>query len=434
MSDAADLRRLSDALVSRRCGIVTSLSPQPRGPEEPCPPYIWNATLSHFGFQQYPLAMRLVGGKGRTEEEAKLSALGEAIERYAAFQWDYERIRIGQASASVITPAECVLYSQQQYATGLPYQRWHQEIEIAWITGTELPSGEPVALPASLVYLASPPQLNDSFTAASSNGLATGKNLTNAILGGTYEVIERDAFMLTWLNRLPATLIRTPESGCNAAHIIRHYNKFGVTVRLLLLHTDQAPYVVMAIAEDPSDNGIFRLVGLGCDIDPVVAVDKSVFELCQLRSGMRTRMQNKSYKSRLGNIEAVRTLDDHALFHTMPEHAAAFEFLTQSGAECDLHTLPKPDCETPEATLGHIVNTAVKTGARVAYADITPSDIRPLGPRVVRVIITGMQPIDFGFAQGRLGGARLYKAPVDWGYRTEPLTESELNQCPHPLA
>jgi ribosomal protein S12 methylthiotransferase accessory factor len=118
----------------------------------------------------------------------------------------------------------------------------------------------------------------------------------------------------------------------------------------------------------------------------------------------------------------------------MPEHAAEFDFLTRSGAACDLHTLPKPDCDTPEATLGHIVEVALKTGARVAYADITPSDISPLGPRVVRVIITGMQPIDFGFAQGRLGGTRLYAAPVEWGYHTQPLTESELNQCPHPLA
>jgi ribosomal protein S12 methylthiotransferase accessory factor len=145
-------------------------------------------------------------------------------------------------------------------------------------------------------------------------------------------------------------------------------------------------------------------------------------------------MQNKSYKSRLRSYESVRTLDDHALFHTMPEHAAEFDFLTKSGAECDLHTLPKSDCEAPEAALEHIVEVAVKNGARVAYADITPSDISPLGPRVVRVFITGMQPIDFGFAQGRLGGRRLYTAPVDWGYRTQPLIEPELNQCPHPLA
>ena len=84
--------------------------------------------------------------------------------------------------------------------------------------------------------------------------------------------------------------------------------------------------------------------------------------------------------------------------------------------------------------LERMVDGATKVGGRVAYVDITPPDIAPLGPRVVRVIVTGMQPIDFGYAQGRLGGTRLYNAPVEWGFHTQPLTELELNQCPHPLA
>lgn len=435
MSDQADVVRLREALVSKRCGLITDLAPQGRGPEEPCPPYLWNATLSHYNFYDTSPGKRLTGGKGRTETQAKLAAMGEAIERYSAIQWEHQRIRIGLASDAAITPNDCVLYSSDQYASGMGYQPWSQDVQTSWITGVELPTGAAVDLPATLVYLlASPPRSEDRFTSVTSNGLAAGKDLTHAILGGAYEVIERDAFMITWLNRLPATTIRTPQRGCQAARIIRHYTRFGVDVRLLLLAADKGVSVVMAIAENPDDIGAFRHIGLGCDVDPAAAVDKAVFELCQSRPGIPSRIFNDNYRTRLQNYEGVKTLDDHMLFHLDGAHADEFDFLEETDAVCDLDDLPRPDCSTAQDELNLVVATATRTGARVAYAEITAPDIAPLGPRVVRVIIAGHQPIDFGFGSGRLGGRRLYETPVTWGLRDRPLLEAELNKCPHPLA
>ena len=225
-----------------------------------------------------------------------------------------------------------------------------------------------------------------------------------------------------------------PETGCNAIATVRHYNKFGVSVRLFWLHSDQAPYVIMAIAEDPSEGGIFRVIGLGADLDPVVAVDKAVSELCQLRAGMPIRMQMGDYQTRLQSYDAVRSLDDHPLFHAIPANSHEFDFLDDGASPVDLHDLPRPAQTDVQATMAQVVQKATDTGGRVGYADITPPDIAALGPRVVRVIISGFQPITFGYGQGRLGGPRLYQAPVDWGLRDTPLDETGLNPCPHPLA
>lgn len=437
MTDQQDAQRLADAMVSRRAGIVTNLSPQMRGPDVPCPPHLWNATLTHYDFQNSPLGMRLTGGKGLTEAQAKLSALGEALERYSAFHWDPSRIRVGQASDTAITPTDCVLYSDQQYAAGVPYRPWSRADQTSWISGIELPTGAPVEMPASLVYLLGAlPRVEDRATAVTSNGLAAGRDLPHAILGGAYEVIERDAFMITWLNRLPAVTISTPQSGCHAAGIIRHYDRFGVKIRLLSLPTDHIATVIMAIAEDPSSDSAFRLIGLGCDVDPPTAVDKAVFELCQLRTGTAARTQGNDYMTRLCNYDAVRDINDHVLFHLMATNAHEFDFLTQSGATCALGDLSCPDLKDDETqtALDYVIAGAVRTGARIAYAEITTPDIAALGPRVVRVIMTDHQPIHFGHGEGRLGGARLYSAPVSWGVRDAPLHEAELNQCPHPLA
>lgn len=434
-NDEADAIRLAEALVSKRCGLITELIPQGRGPEEPCPPHLWNATLTHYNLWDTSLAMRLTGGKGLTEAQAKLSAMGEAVERYSAFHWDPERIRVGLASDTAITPDDCVLYSAEQYARDKRYHPWDPAFETSWIEGVELPSGAPVEMPASLVYLLGPPpRREDRFTAITSNGLAAGRDITHAILGGAYEVIERDAVMLTWLNKLPATTINTPQRGCHAARIIRHYKRFGVTVRLLSLATDGDVTVVMAIAENPDDDGAFRHIGLGCNVDPVAATDQAVFELCQMRPGIRARTRAGEYRDRLQRYEGVKTLDDHVLFHFLAEHAHEFDFLTEGGATCDLADLPRPRRQKPQDELTAVVQSVTDTGARFAFTDITAPDIAALGPRVVRVIITGYQPISFGHGEGRFGGERLYNAPVTWGLRDEPLGESDLNQCPHPLA
>ena len=68
-------------------------------------------------------------------------------------------------------------------------------------------------IPASLVYLAIPPTAReDAFTPATSNGLAAGPTLDYAILHGLYECIERDAFLITWMARLPHPRFSSPST------------------------------------------------------------------------------------------------------------------------------------------------------------------------------------------------------------------------------
>lgn len=435
MSMALQAAAMEAALVSRRCGLVSNMAPQSRGPEEPATPHLWTATLAHFDFRAAPRRERLNAGKGRSEAEARLAALGEAVERYSAYHWDARRVRVGRAAPDCITPAECVLYAEDQY-DALPYARWTPETETSWIDGVDLATGRRVEAPAALVYLVGPaPRPEDRFAAVTSNGLSAGLDLESAILGGLHEAIERDALMIAWLNRLPATLIETPERGCVAADVIRHYRWFGVTVRLFLLPTDQAARVVLAVADNPPGEGPARVVGMGCDADPARAVDKAVFELCQARPSEAARFRESDPSGRLRRYEDVRELDDHPGFHAIAAHGAEFDFLSEGGRRVALDDLPAPAhaAATGDA-LRAVVARLVETGARAAYVEITAPDVAAAGWRVVRAIATGLQPIHFGHGEARLGGRRLFEAPAAWGLRASPSRPDALNRCPHPLA
>ncbi|HEV7877088.1 YcaO-like family protein [Bradyrhizobium sp.] len=425
-----------DLLVSSRTGLVTELLPQHRGPEEPVPPYLCTAMLAHFDFRAAPRQERLNAGKGRTEDEAKLSALGEAVERYAAYHLDPARLSTGPAPSGAITPADCVLYSQAQYAQeGFAFRPWTEDAEISWIGGTDLNSGEAVPLPAALVHLVYPmPRAEDHFTAVTSNGLAAGPTLARAILGGLYETIERDALMITWMNRLPAIELDAMACRCHAATIVRHYRRFGVAVRLLKIATDQLPHVIMAVAEDSDPARPARLIGMGCDLNPVVACDKAAFEMCQARPSEAVRYREKPPAGRLKTYEDVKDLDDHPGFHAMPENFYEFDFLKSGAKSVSLGDLTGFATGDGDADLAAVAARLKETGARAAYADITMPDVAEAGYRVVRAIATGLQPIHFGWGQARLGGRRLFEAPMRWGFAGAPSTPETLNYCPHPLA
>ena len=335
-----------------------------------------------------------------------------------------------------MSPTECVLYSERQYASAdWPYHRWNPEEEVTWLPAVELPANCPVAVPASLAYLVYPVGRNsDSFAPATSNGLAAGPSLDAAILSGLSELIERDALLTTWMNRLPAIEIELAELNGPAAHVWRHYARFGVELRAFLIRTDLPSSVVMAVALDSAPERPATLIGMGCHLDPAVALEKAVFELCQARPSESKRYQDKPPGARLKAYEDVRSLEDHPAFLSQPERRGEFEFLWSRVERTRLQDLPNRSGGDTKGDLEYLARGLSERGHRVVYADLTTADVAPSGIRVVRALATGLQPIHFGFGQERLGGRRLFELPHGLGLAAGPRTEADINPCPHPLA
>lgn len=432
------IQRLMD-LVSPRVGILRSLSKIVRGVEEPTPPIIYQATLSHFDYRQAPPEERAAAGKGLTENDAIRAAIGEAVEHYCAAHLNDKIIRVAnwaELDGKGISPPECVLYSETQYARkNCPYHRWNPEDKVTWAPMRELPGEQEVFAPAGLVYLTSlPTQPEDMFTLSTSNGLAAGPNLEFAILNGLYELVERDGFLITWMNKLPAPQVDFSGIGGLAASISAHYEKFGTEIRVYNVSTDLPIYVMMAVALDKTGQGPASLVGLGCHLDPRVAVLKSLFEICQVHPGEVHRFKDKPPGERLKSYEDVHTLNDHSAFLMVPERIGEYAFLFENGRRQSIEDLPNLSQGNLELDLHTCVDALVAAGCRVAYADLTTPDIVDFGYRVVRTIATGLQPMHFGFGEERLGGRRLFEVPHTLGHAAEIRTEKDLNPCPHPLA
>jgi ribosomal protein S12 methylthiotransferase accessory factor len=426
-------------LVDSDVGILKSCTRLPRDWREPRRPIVHQATLSSFDLRRPMHGERIASGKGMTDRDSERGAIVEALERYCAEQRRPGALVSGPATAldgPAIAPAEFVLYSDRQYESpAFQHRRPAEDDELTWVRGCLLESGNTVYAPASLVYLNFlGAHGRERFTFPNSNGLAGGRDLPSAVLSGIYELVERDAFVITWLARLPAPRIDFSDTNGLAAEVARHYRRFGIELVAFDLTTDLGIPVVMAAAFDRSGALPAVTVGLGCDLDPSTALDRAAMEIVQVRVGSVPRHRQAQPPARIEHYEQVRSIEDHAGLAANPDHLGEFDFLLDGTAARKPADMPRHSGGAVEADLAHCRRQLESAGSTVAFVELTMPDLELFDVRIVRAIATGLQPIHFGYGEERLGGARLYGVPRLLGHVTQDLTENDLNPCPHPLA
>ncbi|WP_433166900.1 TOMM precursor leader peptide-binding protein [Kribbella sp. CA-247076] len=428
-----DLGVVAQGAVDRLCGVVRALEPIPKDVDEPERPYLFRSELANAHFRTGRDAFVSCSGKGWTRAEARDSALGEALERYAAMTWQPER-RITSTYDGLDRPAlhprQLVLYADHQYDS-LPFQPWRPETELEWVPAQSLVTGDDVWIPLSATHLGY--RSAAALFPATSNGFAAGLNRSSATLRALLEVIERDAFLIAWSHRLPGRSVAAAEVPDEQVRAIAAtHARRGVELVVHLLPTDTVATVVLAIAW--SDQAPAAVVGVAAAMEPVAAARSAVLEVGQVRPLLRSRLRLPAVRARMAELAAVpsevATLDDHDLAYADPDAAATgLRFLRESPQ------VPWPQAVAQDnGDLPSLVRSLSQVAADVLAVEVTPPDVARLGVRVVRGLVPGFVPIWFGADQARLGGSRLLEMPARIGLRPGPARIDDLNLAPHPLA
>jgi ribosomal protein S12 methylthiotransferase accessory factor len=417
------------SLISSRTGIIRELRDRPPPASAPLPPHLAQSILSNFDFRKASPLERSAAGKAWTREEAHRGAIGEALERYCSSTYAPAELQFGPppSDAPYLEPSAFMLYTDRQYAApGFPFRRYETGAALHWRRAIRL-DGTPIFVPASETYLSFPSYaLGENFSLLTSTGLSAGETLDAAILGGLYECIERDAFVLNWMNRLtPAEVALDGFPLCEYARGVFAHS--GIDLRVFLLASDIAVPVAMAVTVDRSGRVPAGAVGLGCHLSGSRAVERAVFEVCQVYASESGRPRQAL------TYQEVRTLEDHGGFFSIPERLNEFDHLFASASCTGASALPETAPDDVSVDLARVSQAVEAVGATVAFVDLTTADLRDFPVRVVRTFAAGLQPIHFGFGWERLGGTRLYSIAQRVGQDTRIRTEADLNFCPHPL-
>ena len=235
---------------------------------------------------------------------------------------------------------------------------------------------------------------------ATTNGLAAGNHLLEALCHGLCEVIERDAMAL-W-RVLPersqdATLLDLATAPARLqGSLLDRFRHAGVSLCAFDLTSDIGVPSVLCLAVDDDQSGeVQPQLGSGCHPDPAIALARAASEAAQARltriSGARDDLAAESYVSAAAR---ART-------------AAARDWLRSARARGPGRRLEcLPDCATPTlrgdltAVLGRLAGAGFD---EAVWVDL--SDPR-FGIPVVRVVVPGLEGPPAAAGGGYVPGAR----------------------------
>lgn len=346
-------------------------------------------------------------GKGIDLDAAKASGLMESIESFHAERialplklGSYEDLRY---SHELIDVSRLPRHSDSQFT---PHRR------LLWIGGLELMADRPLWLPYETVHLdyTLPLPTGHGCFVPSSNGLASGNHILEAISHGISEVIERDATTLWHLldeerqSRTRIDLATVDDRHCRA--LLERFEAAGVLVAVWETTSDVGvPAFLCRILEEvaPPQSGYRPSSGMGCHPVREVALSRALTEAAQSRltfiSGARDDMSR----------------DEYAEFLDLKTYALWRERMTGSGPGRNFHEVPSRLCENLEDDVAWQLERLRAVGIeQVAVVDLTKPEF---GVPVARVVIPGLEGLD---------GSPKYRP----GARARALLESRDGRAP----
>ena len=427
-----------EKVVDNFTGIVRWISEIPIDPGEP---EIFNYSVKMCDSGKYlPVGCYdRNGGAGLTREQAYRAALGEAVERYCCSVYFRDELLFGPAKevsrhARLFGPPDMALFHEQQRGT-IRYPEYTEELPISWTRAYSLTKREPVLVPASMTFIPYYPFFQQGGEQNVGPGITTGQasafNYMEAALRGVYEIVERDAFMITWSARLTVPRINIGSSPKLAKTFEERFSRPNLRYSFHSLATDTGIPSILCIVVDDDRDPPMICTGGASHADAEKAALKALVEAVQTREWakyMGRRREPFVFESDYSNMD---DFDKHVLLYAYGNMEPSIEFLTGSPSEMSFSDFEQPQFSSAKDEFCHVRGRVEGLGYEVVLTDLTTCDVRQCGYRAVKMFISQMQQLEGEYSHRMLGGRRLYEVPGKLGYSVRPAFET-LNPDPHP--
>lgn len=351
-------------------------------------------------------------GKGRSDEQAKVSALCETLERYSGvYQGDEARVRASQdelGAAALPLPA-LLQFSERQYARRVPFDParmdWREFVpepfdsgaQIDWSPAWSLTHDERRYVPLPYCYAEAPLESGVVYTRPCGNGVAAGTNIEEAILQGLLELVERDAAALWWYSRARRPAIDLRSFGDSYFDALQaDYARLGWSTWVLDLTHDLGIPTCVALAHDPKEDRFS--IGFGCHLQGRLAAQRALTELNQI-------FEPAARRRAPWDLEGMRSRE--------------YLFPDVDRGLVSASSLPVNDTEDLRLDIESCIRRLRERDLDIVVVDKTRPDI---GLSVAQVIVPGLRHF-----WPRFGPGRLYTVPHELGWVPAHLDEEELN-------
>jgi ribosomal protein S12 methylthiotransferase accessory factor len=433
------LPAINTAYDLKRLGLIEVIKEIPKLPDEPFV-HIVTAIRANSG-----------GADFFSREKSYWKALGETAERYLWRNSDffYHRVLEKKFYSEIRNEAvdifELTGFSNEQ-KKNIDILKFDEKTVFGWIPARSITSKKKIWCPTQLVsskYFRenvkkiedgekNEPMLRWSVT----TGIATGQSLEEALTKGILEVIERDAFMISYLNKLSPPIIdldNLAEQDSDLEKILKSFRRYNLEVYFLQLPTDFPVHVYLSIVIDRTGLGPALSAGASADFDLKTCLLDSLAETLNVRLNLKKIFREET--------EPSEKLNRHGrlLWWAKEENTSKIDFFlrgekTKLDLEKKISVFRKHGEKYSRRKyyaekLDILKRYLQENKYEAVYVELTDPDIRKIGFRSVQVVIPELQPMHLDESIPYFGGKRLKEIPQKFGYNPT----KELNIVPHPF-
>ncbi|MDT0303587.1 TOMM precursor leader peptide-binding protein [Streptomonospora wellingtoniae] len=392
-------------------------------------------------------------GRSRDYRTSETVAICEALERFGGMRQGAPsrvvRARYRDVADRAIDVETLGMHPPESYGLpDFPLRPFDPDLEYGWVSGYSFGRAGPVLVPERVAYYGIPGregQEDPLFVLDSSNGAALGSCLEEAILHGLLEIVERDAFLLSWHARMPVPAI-DPESAADRTVpllVAQLKHELGYRVSIYDTTLDHGIPSVWAMATR-LDGDVSRpqaCCAAGAHPQPERAMVNALAELGPILASLVGRFPGRTehVESLVRDSDNVRMLGDHVLLYGDSRVYERFGFLAESHTDVPISEAfgaDRPRIAGADLTddLLALVARLRDSGLDVIAVDQTAPEHRAAGLSCAKVLVPGTLPMTFGHRFRRLHGLpRLREMPARLGYAHRPLLDSEISSHPHPF-
>ncbi len=353
------------------------------------------------------------GGLGinRDPRKAFHACIGESLERYCMSYYQNENLILKSYSSlpKNMRQKDFSLYTDNQYKLQKHFANPQKE-KIYWETIESLfNSNKRTYWPASLVYL--PFEAGKMSAETTSTGVSAHKNKAACILGGTLELIERDALAINFLNKLNPPEIKIETITGKNRILIAKLQTTKFNIKIYKLYTDFEIPIFLGFIWKERKNKLHYGIGACATLNTDDGIEKTLKE-CLFTYHYSKDVLDLKPKDK----NKIKTLYEHFLYY---QDHKFFKLLTKG---------PKIAYKKEKYSKKYLYKMIKDMGYGVWFKDLTTSDILVTGIKVFRVIIPGLVDLNKTHTLPRNNARRLWSVPKKLKLKT-----GKFNHLPHPF-
>lgn len=415
--------------LSENEGILKEIYRAPLYNDEP---KIFNYSAKYV--TMYKNNFEVSSGVSFDKKLALIRVLGETIERHSINKFKPKILVTGTKDkienfGEYLDPLTISPFSQKQLKQeSFKKFKISKKSKFNWTNAFSINKNKNIFLPCQLIsFNYSQPIWEPTILPIISTGTAFALNHEDALYRGLCEIVERDAFIISYLNKLPSPKIDLESIKDEYLNnILQNLRRYKLEVIVLDLTTDIDIPVFASIIVDRTGFGPSISIGLKSGFEIKDVIIGAIEESLMTRGWIRDKFIyfNPDYKK----TKEIKNIEQRAYIWFSKDMIKNLSFWLKGKKFVKININHKKNNSLKET-----IKVLGRNGMNVIYKDITPKEVKRSGFIVLRVIVPEMQALYLDERFKFLGNKRLYETPIKLNFTNRRKNESDFNDIPHPF-